>query len=214
MLCRSCGIVVRVPGCTMEMHSVSCEVRTEFICYIEESRPPLWSEFQATDPEVRVSFPALPDFLRSSGSGTGSTQRCEYNWRATWKKSSDSDLENREYSRRDPSRWPLGTLYPQKVGTIRRQVASLGRYSSLADSGQRILFYQCYEYLSSFYSFFEVMSFTRYDSQYGCKIWSSTIMEEEPLKKRCAYTEKVYQKPNQHSATRCCNTDGIKNIWL
>jgi hypothetical protein len=31
------------------------------------------------DPEVRVRFPAIPDFLRSSGSGTGSTQRREYN---------------------------------------------------------------------------------------------------------------------------------------
>jgi hypothetical protein len=31
----------------------------------------LWSEFLATDPEVWVRFPALPDFLRSSGSGTG-----------------------------------------------------------------------------------------------------------------------------------------------
>jgi hypothetical protein len=30
----------------------------------------------ATDPEVR--FPALPDFLRSSGSGAGSTQPREY----------------------------------------------------------------------------------------------------------------------------------------
>jgi hypothetical protein len=38
-----------------------------------------WSQFLATDPEVRVRFPALPDFLRSSGSGTGSTQPCEYN---------------------------------------------------------------------------------------------------------------------------------------
>jgi hypothetical protein len=37
------------------------------------------SEFLATDPEVRVQFPALPDFLRGSGSGTGSTQPCEYN---------------------------------------------------------------------------------------------------------------------------------------
>jgi hypothetical protein len=36
------------------------------------------SEFLATDPEVRVRFPALPDFLRSSGSGTGSTQPREY----------------------------------------------------------------------------------------------------------------------------------------
>jgi hypothetical protein len=31
-----------------------------------------------------VRFPALPDFLRSSGSRTGSTQPHEYNWGATW----------------------------------------------------------------------------------------------------------------------------------
>jgi hypothetical protein len=31
-----------------------------------------WSEFLATDLEVRVRFSALPDFLRTSGSGKGS----------------------------------------------------------------------------------------------------------------------------------------------
>jgi hypothetical protein len=36
-------------------------------------------EFLATDPEVRVRFPALPLSLRSTGSGTGSTQPREYN---------------------------------------------------------------------------------------------------------------------------------------
>jgi hypothetical protein len=36
-------------------------------------------QFLATDPEVRLRFPELPDFLRSSGSGTGSTQSREYN---------------------------------------------------------------------------------------------------------------------------------------
>jgi hypothetical protein len=30
-----------------------------------------WSEFLATDPEILVRFPALPDFLRSGGSGVG-----------------------------------------------------------------------------------------------------------------------------------------------
>jgi hypothetical protein len=30
-------------------------------------------------------------------------------------KSNGSGLENREYGRRDPSRWPRGTLYPQKL---------------------------------------------------------------------------------------------------
>jgi hypothetical protein len=38
-----------------------------------------WSEFLATDPGVRVRLPALPEFLRSSGSGMGSTQPREYN---------------------------------------------------------------------------------------------------------------------------------------
>jgi hypothetical protein len=31
------------------------------------------------------------------------------------RKSSCSGLENREYGRRDTSRWPHGTLYPQKL---------------------------------------------------------------------------------------------------
>jgi hypothetical protein len=40
-----------------------------------------WIQIQRS----RIRFPALPDFLRSSGSGTGSTQPCEDNWGATWK---------------------------------------------------------------------------------------------------------------------------------
>jgi hypothetical protein len=38
-----------------------------------------WSEFLATGLELRVRFPELPDFLESSGSGTGSTQLRESN---------------------------------------------------------------------------------------------------------------------------------------
>jgi hypothetical protein len=41
-----------------------------------------WSEFLATDPEVRVLFLALPDFLRSSGFGRKSTQPHEYQMRS------------------------------------------------------------------------------------------------------------------------------------
>jgi hypothetical protein len=33
----------------------------------------------ATDPEARVGFPALPDFMRSNGCATGSTQPRENN---------------------------------------------------------------------------------------------------------------------------------------
>jgi hypothetical protein len=39
-----------------------------------------------TDPQARVRFLTLPDFLISSGSGTGPTQPREYNWGAAWKR--------------------------------------------------------------------------------------------------------------------------------
>jgi hypothetical protein len=46
--------------------------------------------------------------------------------------SSGSGLENREHGRRDSSRGPRGTFYPQKVGTnFADKWRSLGRYSSL-----------------------------------------------------------------------------------
>jgi hypothetical protein len=61
-----------------------------------------WSDFLATDPEVRVRFPELPDFLRSLERGpfilmSTTEELLERN-------SSDSGLENPEYGRRDPSR--------------------------------------------------------------------------------------------------------------
>jgi hypothetical protein len=52
----------------------------------------------AIDPEVRVVFPALPDFLRSSGSGTGSTQPHE---KLLGRKSSGSGLESCSSNNRD-----------------------------------------------------------------------------------------------------------------
>jgi hypothetical protein len=98
-----------------------------------------WSEFLATDPEVRARFQALPDFLRSSESGTGSTQPREYNWGATWKK------KHRLWSRNPRIQLQgsvtLTTCHPPsvKVGTnIADKRRSLGRYSSLADSGHRV----------------------------------------------------------------------------
>jgi hypothetical protein len=60
----------------------------------------LWSEFLATDLEARVQFLALPDFLRIVGLEWGPLS---------------FGLERREYSCRDPSHLPHGTLYLQKL---------------------------------------------------------------------------------------------------
>jgi hypothetical protein len=54
------------------------------------------------------------------------------------RKSSDSGLENREYGRRDLSRWPRATFYSQRVGTtFADRWRSLRRYS-IADWGHGV----------------------------------------------------------------------------
>jgi hypothetical protein len=44
----TCHLVVRVPSNRTEIYCASCEVRTDFICYVEESRPPVWSSGQSS----------------------------------------------------------------------------------------------------------------------------------------------------------------------
>jgi hypothetical protein len=52
----------KYPRAMISVHSSYSTWATASVVY--------WSEFLAIDPEVWVRFPALPDFLRSSGSGT------------------------------------------------------------------------------------------------------------------------------------------------
>jgi hypothetical protein len=75
--------------------------------------PPLWYSWLEIQ-SSRIRFSTLRDFLRSSGSGTGSTQPREYNWGATRKENSSSGLQSQEYGRREPFCWPRN-LYQQKL---------------------------------------------------------------------------------------------------
>ena len=86
---------------------------------MRKTRPPLWSSGQSFWLQIqwsRVRFPALPDFLSSSGSGTGFTQPREVNWGATWIKSSGSGPEKQRLTAVGIRCADYVTpLYPQKL---------------------------------------------------------------------------------------------------
>jgi hypothetical protein len=115
---RLCGLVVSVLGYRTEMYCFLWGTNWIYICYIEESRPPLWSSGQSSwlqiqrfgfDSRRYQIFWAVMSLERGPLSLLSTTEEL------LGSKSSDSGLESRDYGRRDPSRWPRGTLSPQKL---------------------------------------------------------------------------------------------------
>jgi hypothetical protein len=77
-----------------------------------------WPLRQSSWPQIersRVWFPVLPDFLRSSGSGTRSTQPRQDNLGAILKKTTAPVWKIEINGRGDKLWWPCDTLYPQKL---------------------------------------------------------------------------------------------------
>jgi hypothetical protein len=99
-----------------------------YICYVEESRPPLWSSGQSCGLQTQRS--GFGSRLYQIFWGVVGLERGPLNLVSSieelleWK-SSGSGLENREYSRRNPSYWPRGTHYPQTLALT--FAASCGR---------------------------------------------------------------------------------------
>jgi hypothetical protein len=89
-----------------------------YICYLEESRPPLSSSGQSSwlqiqrygfDSRRYQTFWEVVGLERRPLSFVSTTEEL------IRRKSSGPGLEIREYSRRDPSRWPYGANYQQTL---------------------------------------------------------------------------------------------------
>jgi hypothetical protein len=90
-----------------------------FICIdVEESRPPLWSSGQSSWLQIqRSGFDSrrYQIFWEVVGLKRGPLSLVSTIEELLERKSNGSGLERGEYSRRDPPRWPRGTLYPQDL---------------------------------------------------------------------------------------------------
>jgi hypothetical protein len=89
-----------------------------YICYVEESRPPLWSSGQSSWLQIQKSgfySRRYQIFWEVVGQERGPLSLVSTTEELLDRKSSGSCLETREYDCRDPSLWPCGTLYTQKL---------------------------------------------------------------------------------------------------
>jgi hypothetical protein len=88
-----------------------------YMCYVEESRPPLWPSGLSSWLQIQRSgfdFRQHQTFWEVVGLERGPISLVSTTGELLDRTSSGSCLENREYGRMDPSRWPRDTLYPQK----------------------------------------------------------------------------------------------------
>jgi hypothetical protein len=105
-------------------------------------RDRLWSSGQSSWLQIQMSgYDSLryEIFWELGGGERGPLSLVSKTEELLGRESSGSGLEIREYSRRDPSRWPSDTFYPQSGDTnFADMQRSFGRNSSLADLGHGV----------------------------------------------------------------------------
>jgi hypothetical protein len=107
-------------SCWLQNGDVLCfvwDTKLIFICYVEESRPPLWSSVHSSWLQIlrsRFDSRRYQIFWEVVGLERGPLSLVSTTEEELGRKIWGSGLESREYGRRNLSRWQCGTLYPQK----------------------------------------------------------------------------------------------------
>jgi hypothetical protein len=102
-----------------------------------------WAKFLAADPEARVRFRRYQIFcVVVFFNGVQSASWVQLREELLERNNSGSGLENREHGRKDPSRWPCGTLYPQMLAltTPTSGSRSIGIVRSRTQATEFVLF--------------------------------------------------------------------------
>jgi hypothetical protein len=101
------------------MYCVSCEVKTEFICYVEERRPPLWSSGQSSWRQIqRSGFDTrhYQIFWETVDLERGPLSLVSTNKELLGRKKQQLRSRKTEITDvGDPPRWIRDTLYPRKL---------------------------------------------------------------------------------------------------
>jgi hypothetical protein len=89
----------------------------KIIIHMVINGPPLWSSGQSSWLQIRRPGSDSRHYQRKKvvGLKRGPLSLVSTTEQLLGRKVADPVYKNREYGRRDPSRWPRGTLYPQKL---------------------------------------------------------------------------------------------------
>jgi hypothetical protein len=115
------------------------------------------------------------------------------------KKSSGSCLENREYAHRDPSRWPCGTLYPQKLATTSQR--SSGRSVGIVRSRTQTMEFVCF----FFFCLFSILPSILFDI--------FQISRGEPVVLPASVSQSVYNKIHKKNQFNLCECKSSYLNW-
>jgi hypothetical protein len=119
------------PSCSDR--SIQSDLYCIYFC-LPKLWPPLWSSGQSS--WLQIQRPGFYSryyliFWEVAGLERGSLSLVSTTEELLGRKSSSSLLENPEYGRRDPSRWPRGTLYQQKLALTSPTSSGLSRTETM-----------------------------------------------------------------------------------